>query len=120
MIIVTVRLVVSPEQRNDVLEAGRLLLDRTQVQPGCISCRFYQDIKDPNALIFLEEWESQEDLNLHMLSEEHRTILALIDMASEYPEIKFNTVSHCTGMEGIQAARQGTTNHRQRNKGVQA
>ena len=120
MIIATVRLVVSPEQRNDVLETGRLLLDRTRVQPGCMSCRFYQDIADPNALILLEEWRSQEDLNRHMLSEEYRSILALIDMASETPEIKFNTISHCSGMEVIQAARQRTANHQQGNRGTQA
>lgn len=46
MVIVTMRIKVPNEQRKKFLDSARLIIGSTQVQPGCISCRFYQDIDE--------------------------------------------------------------------------
>lgn len=105
MIIATLRIVVPPEKRDAVLQTLRSLLGPTQVQPGCISCQVHQDIENENALTLVEEWESQAELDRHIRSEEYRKVLAVMDMSSKPPEIKFNTVSSTAGMETVVAGR---------------
>ena len=105
MIIVTLRIVVPPERRDEVLKTLRLFLGPTGVQPGCISCRFCQDIENENALTLVEEWESQADLDTHIRTDDFRKILAVMDISNEPPEIKFNTVSKTAGMEVMERVR---------------
>lgn len=106
MIIATLRIVTSPEKHQEILQTLRSVLGPTQVQPGCISCRVYaHDVENENALILLEEWKTQEDLERHLGSDDYRRILAAMDLASTAPEITFNTVSHTQGMEVIHAVR---------------
>ncbi|MCP4397904.1 MAG: antibiotic biosynthesis monooxygenase [bacterium] len=106
MIVATLRIVASPENHQRILQTLRSVLGPTQVQPGCISCRVYdKDVEDEDALILLEEWKTQEDLDRHLRSDDYRRILAAMELASQAPEITFNTVSQTQGMEVIHAVR---------------
>ena len=105
MILATLKVVVLPRKRKDALEILRGLLEPTQVKPGCISCRAYQDLSNNNAFVLVEEWESKADLDNHILSDEYTMILALMDISSETPEMKFNLIADSTGLETIEAVR---------------
>jgi hypothetical protein len=61
---VTLRRIVRPERRSDLLETMRGMLDPTRVERGCLSYRLYEDVESRNAFVLLEEWATQ-----------HRTIL---------------------------------------------
>ena len=93
MIIATLRLKVRAEKRGEFLRAVRSTLEPTGVEPGCLSCRFYQDIENENAFTLVEEWESQADLERHLRTDTFRMLLFLMDLLTEPPEIKFNAVS---------------------------
>ena len=41
------------------------LVAPTLKEKGCIKYDLHQDQKDPSVFIFIEEWESEEDLNNH-------------------------------------------------------
>ena len=105
MIIATLRIKIPPERRKDFLTSVRLLLGPTQILPGCLSCRCYQDIEDPDAMLLVEEWESRADLEDHIASEKYRIILSLMELSAKFPEIKFNTVSRAKGIEFVEAVR---------------
>lgn len=105
MIIVTLRIKVPGGRRKDFLDSARLIAGPTQVQPGCISCRFYQDLGDPDAVLFMEEWESRESLDHHIKSDLYRIVLSLMELSGEPPEIKLNIVSNTEGLEAIEALR---------------
>lgn len=48
----------------------------------------YQDEKEPNVLIMLEEWESMDALNRHMSSEHFKTIVSqMIEYMAKKSEI---------------------------------
>jgi quinol monooxygenase YgiN len=81
------------------------MLGPTEVEPGCLSCRFYQDIQDENVLNYVEEWRSKEDLFRHLRSEQYRKLLAVVDTSQEEPEIRFDTISQTEGIEAIRSAR---------------
>ncbi|MBE0428061.1 MAG: antibiotic biosynthesis monooxygenase [Nitrospirae bacterium] len=101
-ILVTLRMIVQPERRSDLLETMRGMLEPTRVERGCLSYRFYEDVEDRNTFFLLEEWNTQKDLESHIRTDNQRRLLALMDLLSEPPELRFNTVSHTAGMDLIE------------------
>src|SRR5664279_1724188 len=95
-------MVVRPDRRNDLLETMMGMLEPARVERGCLSYRLYEDIEDRNAFVLLEEWATQEDLERHISKPSQRRLLALMDLLSEQPELRFNTVSHTAGMDLIE------------------
>ncbi len=95
-------MVVRPDRRNDLLETMRGMLEPARVERGCLSYRLYEDVENRNAFVLLEEWTTQEDLERHISKDTQRWLLSLMDLLSEPPELRFNTVSHSAGMDLIE------------------
>jgi len=109
MIAVMLRLVARDDTTDELARRVREdMLAATRREAGCISYRFYQDIEDPNAFSFVEEWESWEALDDHFRSDHVGTFLAdLGDLLAEPPEGGFHEVARSRGLEAIGAAREG-------------
>ena len=101
-IFVTLRMIVRPEKRRDLLETLRGMLKPARVERWCMSYRFYEDIEDRNAFVLVEEWKTQKDLESHLRTDNQRRMLALMDLLSAEPALQFNTVSHTAGMDLIE------------------
>jgi quinol monooxygenase YgiN len=99
VVLVTLKMIVQPERRNDLLGTMRGMLEPARVERGCLSYRLYEDVENRNAFVLLEEWATQEDLERHISKDNQRRLLALMDLLSEKPELRFNTVSHTAGMD---------------------
>ena len=95
-------MLVRPERRSDLLETLRGMLEPARVERGCLSYRLYEDVENSDAFILLEEWATQEDLERHIAKDNQRRILALMDLLSEQPELRFDTVFHTAGMDLIE------------------
>jgi quinol monooxygenase YgiN len=106
MHIVTLRIQVPRNQRKIFLDAAQMVVGPTQVQPGCISCRFCQDLNDPDVVILVEEWQTRKELDRHFNSELYRIVLSLVDMSEKPPEFKLCTISKTEGLEALEAARE--------------
>ncbi|MGD0281581.1 MAG: putative quinol monooxygenase [Dissulfurispiraceae bacterium] len=102
MILSILRMLVQPERRRDLLETVKGMLEPARVERGCLSFRLYEDVENRNAFVLLEEWATQEDLERHISKDNQRRLLALMDLLSEQPELRFNTVSHTAGMDLIE------------------
>ena len=114
MVIVTIRVIVSHENREEVLAIVRSLIAPTHASSGCINFTYCWEIENENALVLMEEWKTQKDLDTHIRSDDFRKILALIDMSSETPQIKISTVLQTAGMEALIASRQSTGPHHEK------
>lgn len=101
-ILVTLRMIVRPERRIDLLETIRGVLEPVRVERGCLSFRLYEDVENRDAFILVEEWKTQKDIESHIRTDHQRRLLALMDLLSEQPELQFNTVSHTMGMDLIE------------------
>ena len=75
------------------------------MQPGCLGCRLYIDAEDPSAFTLTEEWASQADLDRHLASEAHQTLIAAMELSAERPVIRFDRVAGHSGIEVMEAAR---------------
>lgn len=101
-ILVTLRMIVQPEKRRDLLETMRAMLEPARVERGCLSYRLYEDVEDRNTFVLVEEWETRKDLETHIRTDNEQRLLALMDLLSRQPELRFNTVSHTAGMDLIE------------------
>ena len=105
MIIASLRFRVPHERQKIFLDAAKLVLGPTKIKPGCIECRLYQDLDEPDALFLVEEWESRRKYERHINSEQYRIIISLMEASDQSPEIKINTISQTEGLEAIEAVR---------------
>ena len=101
MIVSNLRMSVPREKKDDILRTLRMVTGPTRAHLNCISCRLYQDVDDENLISFVQEWESREALETHIRSDDYRKILAVMELASGPPEIKFVESLKTDGMELI-------------------
>jgi quinol monooxygenase YgiN len=99
------RVTVSSKSRKGVLDLMYFIKGPMCNLPGCMSCHGYQDVDNPNRLTLVEEWESLEDLEKHIATDDYRKKLSILDLSSQPPEILFHTVSETRGMDLITAVR---------------
>jgi quinol monooxygenase YgiN len=105
MIVSTLRMVTSPANRTEILQNLTSLLGRMKVQPGCTACHLYEDIEEQSVIMLTQEWESQDDLNNHLRSDDYGRILATIELSESPPELHFDDLSSRRGLEIVETAR---------------
>jgi quinol monooxygenase YgiN len=101
----TIRMEMSAGSAREALEVLRPIIERTKVEPGCISCRIYRDLAQEQTIMIEELWSSQEELERHLCSTDYQRVLLVVEMARGQPEIRFSTISHTSGFETIAEAR---------------
>ena len=107
MILATIRMTIPPQKRGEALKILRSVAELCRDDPGCLSCHIYGDLQDNKVLVLEEVWRPEEDLDLHLRSDEYRNLLLVLEMAPKQPEIRFDTISSSTGIETIEKARIG-------------
>ena len=76
MIIVAGTVAIKAGQRDAALRVARTMAAATAAEPGCLRYRFYADLDDPHTFFLYEEWESDEALAQHFLTEHMRAFQA--------------------------------------------
>lgn len=105
MILTTIRMTIPTRKRAEAVKILRSMAEQWRNEPGCLGCNICQDLEEKNVLILNEIWRSEEELDLHLRSDEYRNLLLVLEMASKQPEIRFDTISASTGIETIEKAR---------------
>ncbi len=102
-----VRIITKPERHPEALRILCSLAERTRALAGCINCYVYRDAQMEHAIMLDQRWTSLDHLKRHLCSDDYRNVLLSMEMASEPPEIHFETISHVSGMEMIKKIRMG-------------
>lgn len=105
MIHSSIRIIIPSNKRVESQRVLMSLAERTRVESGCISCNIYQGIEDTNVIMIDQLWQSNEDLERHLRSDDYLKVLLIVDMALETPEIRFDTITSSTGFDTIEIAR---------------
>ena len=71
----------------------------TELFPECRACWICQDVTNDHALVYLIQWDSQEDLESHLCSERFRRLLPYIEMSVEPPVVSIGSIEHVRGIE---------------------
>jgi quinol monooxygenase YgiN len=94
-----------PTQRDELVRSIMLLVEASRLDSGCLDCRLYADVADPNALTLVEEWTTRNDMERRMRSNSFGQLLQLMEASSEPPESVFHTITETSGLEAIRKAR---------------
>lgn len=78
MVNVVVNLQVKEDGIDKVLELFKQLAEATRKEEGCVQYEMLQDLTNPAALVILEQWKSQENLDAHGKTEHFITLLPQI------------------------------------------
>jgi quinol monooxygenase YgiN len=105
MIIVRITMNVLPEKQLEVMQTLLSMIEPTGKEAGCLSYAVFCDIEDESLFSLLEEWETREDLDHHIMSQRFGVLLGTKTLLCEPPKIQIHTVSQSEGMEAIHAAR---------------
>jgi quinol monooxygenase YgiN len=65
LIIVTGSLTARAETYDEVLRLSREHVQRSRLEPGCLSHDVHVDVDDPHRLVFLERWADHDALLAH-------------------------------------------------------
>jgi quinol monooxygenase YgiN len=109
MILFRVQMRIPAALRDRAVESLLRLVGPTRAVTGCAACGTYVDVDDENSLVYTEEWETQEALDERLRADDLRVLLSVLDLASEAPVVRFDTISGTQGMEVIAAARTGAS-----------
>ena len=101
----SIRIIIPSKKRKEALIILSSLIEQTKLEEGCVSCRLYRDVQEERALMLAETWASEKDMERHLSSDKFLAVLLVVEMASEFPEIRFDVISHSTGIETIEKAR---------------
>ena len=105
MIIVTIKMTVPQEKRQEMLQTVSTLAGAVRKERGCRVCDFYIDTENADAFLLLEEWDTQEDFDRHVRVPVFSALLGALTLLIERPDVRINEVAETAGMEKIKAAR---------------
>lgn len=106
MIRATFKIMIPLGKRMEVLKIFTRTVERTRIEPGCLSCNFYEDVQDKRRLVLDESWVTKVDLEHHLRSDDFRDLLLVAESSLQAPEIIFSEVIPGNGMEIIGKVRE--------------
>jgi quinol monooxygenase YgiN len=105
MILAAFKMMIPSDKRSEVVKLLSRTVERTRVEPSCISCHFYSDLPDERGFMLEEIWKTNDDLVRHLRSDDFRNVLLVAEMSLVAPEIIFSTIIPGSGMTTIEKAR---------------
>ena len=90
MIQARLTIVADPNRREEMVRSICTLIESSRLDSGCLDCRLYADVANPNALTLVEEWATRPDLERRLRSTEYGQLLQLMEVSREPPETVFH------------------------------
>jgi quinol monooxygenase YgiN len=102
MIVVVGRVSTDAEKRGALIRAGQALAAASRAETGCISYRLYEDTENSNALVFIEEWETDEALQLHFKTAHIAAFMQAVPATLvALPEVRFHDVARSRDLSDV-------------------
>lgn len=105
MLISTLKFVATPERWAEIRRIVRSLNGPLESAYGCSSSRLYLEAEDACRFILLQEWPVRREMERFVASREYLKVLALMELATDRPELKFHQVTCSTGLETVNSLR---------------
>jgi len=97
----TIRVRIPARKRKEARRILGSMIERIRLEEGCLGCRLYLDALEEGAMLLHEIWADEKSLERHLRSEEFRTVLLVVEMASKPPDIRFDRLTKTGGIEAI-------------------
>jgi quinol monooxygenase YgiN len=104
MFLTLVRVYPNSAERESVRRFLLGVVGPTRVQPGCLGCTLASE-SEPEALLYMETWESTGDLLRRLQSAEFGKVLEAMESSACAPEFSVFELTHQQGLELIERVR---------------
>ena len=98
MITIIIRMNALAKKRMELSQTIASLSQSIRTEKGCRRCDFCQSIENENRLFLLEEWDTHENLMIHLKSGHFRVIRGAMNLLREPYEMTFLTAFYLEGM----------------------
>jgi quinol monooxygenase YgiN len=105
MLVALIRVTVPPYNSREILQTFQSLADSIQHQKGCLSYHFYLEMGNDNGVCLIEEWETREDLDKHLLSRDFAVLFGATSLLRDSSAIEFKLLAPTAGIEAVEAVR---------------
>ncbi len=105
MIVTTIKLHTDPENRKEILQTFRSLLNPMECELGCKSCRIYRELDNDEAVIVVQEWDSKTDLEEHLRSDEFAILIGAMSLLRKPETVEYQVLDHIEGSRSVEAIR---------------
>ena len=101
---------VGPRIKNVNREGWNTLeeLRKLALAQGCTQAQLYAGIDKRKTLLLIEEWESREQFERNLDTAKLNTIVAVIELSSEAPVVRIDSVEREEGVETLALHRPST------------
>jgi quinol monooxygenase YgiN len=99
LIVFSLQITVPDERRAVLLRTLAAMLGPTRVAPGCLEARLYSDLDPRKTLLLVEDWDSREQFERNLDAAKLNAIVAAIELSSEAPVVRIDTVERREGMD---------------------
>ncbi len=101
VITVFIHMRARPEKRREFLQTILAMTEPAMKQTGCLRRHLYQDTRDEDSFVMLEEWETRADLDRHVRSDWFHILLGTRNLLQEEPQIQFSLFSHADLLHSV-------------------
>jgi quinol monooxygenase YgiN len=96
-----------PVHAAEMIQALRSIMLSARSERGYVSSRIYQEVDKPEALYYVEEWASPEQMEEQIISRRLGRLLALMETAPRPPVLEIRSISEARGLDYIGSIRLG-------------
>jgi quinol monooxygenase YgiN len=94
-VMIIAKLSVKPEKAVDFIEAAREIIEKSNLESGCIYYQLYQDPYDNSKFVFVEEYKNQAAVDAHFAADYFKSFGdGIADLLLGPSEIKIVTVAN--------------------------
>jgi quinol monooxygenase YgiN len=101
LIVFSLQIIAPDERRTILLRTLVAMLGPTRVAPGCLEARLYSDLDRRKTLLLVEDWDSREQFERNLDAAKLNAIVAAIELSSEAPVGRIDTVERREGTDGL-------------------
>ena len=98
----TIQWLVPAGKARSMTEALHLLMASTRGEPGCVSCSVSADVAAKGKIRYSEEWLSEEALQQQFQTDRFKSLVALVEDATEPPVVEFVLPGGSRGLEYVE------------------
>ncbi len=98
-------MIAPPHRSLEAIKALRFIRTAAQTERGFITSRIYQEVDNPEALCFEQDWSSEQELKSHIRSSCFTDLLMLMETAPTAPVLVVRSVTDMAGLEYVETVR---------------
>jgi quinol monooxygenase YgiN len=97
-----IKIVIQEYKIDEFVDFLRSLLSGFRKEKGCVDCNVYRDLDEQNAYCIVAEWETQEAMQKHFLTQKFEVLIGAAKVLGERFEMNIAEVlevntTHSTG-----------------------